>query len=181
MSKKHVGVLFLLGAMSLGGLGAGCDDDDHDKPAAAAVAAEETAGDEQVATAMDDAAVAEPPPPASTAIQRAEATGVNLTGEWQRTGLPSIYRFNHTGESLQGIYYEPDDPQVHGDIAGTVNDPYVELDVVVTYADGIRTNFVAHKTGKIMGEDRLRLVVTHSPHAQGQVQDWYRQSVAHHH
>ncbi|HOW96870.1 MAG TPA: hypothetical protein P5567_06915 [Kiritimatiellia bacterium] len=103
-----------------------------------------------------------------------EPVSVNLTGDWQRPGLGSIYRLNQRGVSLQGAYFELEDPYVSGDIAGTVVGSIIEMDVAVHYTDGIRTDFVAHKSGSIISSDHIRLVVTSSPVAQGQVQNWYR-------
>ena len=48
------------------------------------------------------------------------------------------------------------------------------MDVAVHFTDGIRTDFAAHKSGSIISADHIRLVVTSSPVAQGQVQNWYR-------
>lgn len=99
---------------------------------------------------------------------------INLTGTWRRPGLPSVYELRQSGSSLQGRYYEPNDPNVTGDIAGTVDGDDIEMDVVVDYADDSQADFTAHKSGTILGEDHIELVVTDSPKYQGQVQQWYR-------
>ena len=88
--------------------------------------------------------------------------------------LGSVYALKQSGISLQGVYYEKEDPYVRGDIAGSVIGGDIEMDIIVRFTDGIRTDFVAHKSGTVISEDHIRLVVTDSPIAQGQVQNWYR-------
>jgi hypothetical protein len=99
---------------------------------------------------------------------------VNLTGKWMRPMLSSVYSLKHTGASLQGSYYEKNDTNVTGKIAGSVSGVNIEMDVVVTYTDGVRTNFTAHKAGTIKGANHIELKVVSSPLYQGQVQEWYR-------
>lgn len=97
---------------------------------------------------------------------------VNLTGNWKR--LTAVYRLKHTGASLQGNYVDGVNTNISGKIAGSVSGVNIEMDVIVHYADNPTNDFTAHKSGKITGQNSMRLVVTSSPHYQGQVQDWYR-------
>ncbi|HAL91557.1 MAG TPA: hypothetical protein DCM68_00840 [Verrucomicrobia bacterium] len=155
MSKRLLLFPFLLLAGALLGL-TGCDDNSSssdDEASAADVAAAPTNTPDEV---------------------ESDGADVDLTGEWQRPVAPSIYRLRHTGQSIQGIYYEPNDTNVLGRIAGFVDGDDVEMDIVVTYTDGVRSNFVAHKSGTILSDDHMRLKVTDSPIALGQVQEWYR-------
>ena len=148
--------LFLFLVLGISGLGAGCDDD-----SSSLSSAEEAADESNAINETDEE-------------NDSDETGADLTGEWQRTTAPSIYRLRHTGVSIQGIYYEPNDTNVSGRIAGSVDGDDVEMDIVVTYTDGVRSNFVAHKSGGILNRDHMRLKVIDSPVALGQVQDWFR-------
>lgn len=160
MSKRLFPGLILLWAISLSGLGTGCENDS-------------SSGDAASATNNVSATPTNSPADGDSA-EDSDTVDVNLTGEWQRPVAPSIYRLRHASSSVQGIYYEPNDTNVSGRIAGSVDGDDVEMDIVVTYTDGVRSNFVAHKSGTILSRDHMRLKVTDSPVALGQVQEWYR-------
>ena len=158
---KRLYLAFLLAAsLGLAAGVTGCDDNGNSD-----AVTEVADGQQNVDGGQDE----EPDLPAAD-----QSESVNLTGEWQRPGLGSVYALKQSGISLQGVYYEQGDPYVRGDIAGSVIGGNIEMDIVVRFTDGIRTNFVAHKTGTVISEDHIRLVVTDSPIAQGQVQNWYR-------
>jgi len=98
----------------------------------------------------------------------------DLTGLWRRKNNPATYSLRQSGHSLQGRFYDPSDPTIHGDIAGVVHGDEVSLYVAVTYDTHPEDNFVAKKEGKIRSRDHMTLVVTGGPKYVGQVQEWYR-------
>ncbi len=161
--------------------GCGGDDDDNDNPHEGVPDAfhpDPNATDESEDENEDNSSTGTNAPPATTTNAPSSGGGdnslskVNLTGNWKR--LTAVYKLKHSGASLQGSYVDGVNSNVSGKIAGSVSGVFVEMDVIVHYADNPTNDFTAHKSGKITGQNSMRLVVTASPHYQGQVQDWYR-------
>jgi len=99
----------------------------------------------------------------------------DLTGIWRFQGRESLYKLTQRGRSVQGVFVEPSDPTVRGDIAGVVNGDEVVLYVAVTFDTHPEDNFTARKEGVIHSRNHMTLVVTGGPRYVGQVQQWYRQ------
>ncbi len=113
-----------------------------------------------------------PPPPPSDDGDR---KGYDLTGVWRRKGLTATYRLRQRGRSPQGVYIEADNPDVHGDIAGTVSGDNMDMYVAGEYISHPADNFTARTEGVIHNNDHMTLVVTGGPKYLGKVQEWYRQ------
>ena len=113
-------------------------------------------------------------PPSAPEPPSNDTPSYDVTGRWSyRDGL-AIYVLKQHGTSVQGKYYNPQDPSIHGDIAGSVHGDEITLYVVVTYDNHPEENFTARKDGIIHNDHHMTLVVTQSPHYQGQRQEWYR-------
>ncbi|MCX7819960.1 MAG: hypothetical protein N2652_12265 [Kiritimatiellae bacterium] len=113
-------------------------------------------------------------PPAKADEHKEEEETYDLTGLWRLKGQQATYSLRQNGPSLQGRYYDPADPTVHGDIAGVVDGDEVALYVAVTFDTHPQDNFVAKKEGVIRNRDHMTLVVTEGPKYVGKVQEWYR-------
>lgn len=114
------------------------------------------------------------PPPNDEQPPPDDDESYDLTGLWRRKNDDATYSLRQRGKSLQGRFYDPSDPTVHGDIAGIVEGDEVTLYVAVTYDTHPEDNFTARKEGIIRSRDHMTLVVTGGPRYVGQVQEWYR-------
>ena len=112
---------------------------------------------------------------ASTDSTSSGSQDYDLTGRWRMKTLKATYKLRQSGKSLQGTYYEPDDPTIYGDIAGVVDGDEVAMYVAVTYETHPADNFTARKDGVIRNEDHMTLTITGGPKYVGKVQEWYRQ------
>lgn len=168
-----------------------CDDSGDSKPAAkdsstsgtatTATPAASTTSSSSSTTAKADT-YTPPPKTASKSINPsfdaaddvADPSTVNLTGTWGWK-YSGKYVLRQSGTSLQGSYSDPQDPEIHGAIAGYVQGARLEIDVIVTHDVHREKDFTAHKSGQIHSNDHMTLVVTGGPNYLGDVQEWYRQ------
>lgn len=151
-TREKVLLLRFLGIATLAVLFLGCNDSGSSTPA------DETASGETEASASE----------------AKDPDAYDVTGKWYRKPYSAIYQLEQSGTSVQGRYYEPNDDTVYGDIAGTMKNNYIEMDVIVHYLTHPQDNFTAHKEGPVIDNNIIHFTITGGDHFLGQHQTWLR-------